>query len=62
MSSIKVARGRQHKPTQAEVAAAWERLREAANGGSMQASALLIALVEGKPVLALDLVRGQSVV
>lgn len=45
------ARGRQHKPTRSEVAAAWDRLRAAADQGSVQASALLIALSEGKPLL-----------
>lgn len=47
-------RGRQAKPTRAEVAAAWGRLRAAADQGDIQACAALIALAESKP-LALDL-------
>lgn len=46
-------RGRQAKPTRAEVAAAWGRLRAAADQGDVQACAALIALSEGKP-LAID--------
>lgn len=54
MNTAKPARGRQHKPTRSEVAAAWGRLREAASDGSVQASALLIALAENKPVIAVE--------
>lgn len=54
MNTAKPARGRQHKPTRSEVAAAWGRLREAAAEGSVQASALLIALAENKPVIAIE--------
>lgn len=54
MNIAKTARGRQHKPTRTEVAAAWGRLREAASQGSVQASALLIALTENKPVIAME--------
>ena len=54
MNTPKPARGRQHKPTCSEVAAAWSRLREAAADGSVQASALLIALAENKPVIAME--------
>ena len=43
-------RGRQAKPTRHEVSAAWDRLRSAADGGDLQANALLIALVENKPL------------
>jgi sugar/nucleoside kinase (ribokinase family) len=43
-------RGRQAKPTKVEVVAAWDRLRTAATAGDLQASALLIALAEGKPL------------
>lgn len=43
-------RGRQAKPTRNEVSAAWDRLRSAADGGDLQASALLIALAESKPL------------
>ena len=55
MNTAKPARGRQHKPTRSEVAAAWNRLREDAADGSVQASALLIALAENKPVIAMEL-------
>lgn len=51
MTTTTKTRGRQHKPTRSEVAAAWDRLRAAADKGSIQASALLIALSEGKPLL-----------
>ena len=54
MNTPKPARGRQHKPTRSEVTAAWSRLREAAADGSVQASALLIALAENRPVLAME--------
>ena len=54
MNTAKPARGRQHKPTRSEVAVAWGRLREAADNGSVQASALLIALAENKPVIAME--------
>ncbi|SER53289.1 MULTISPECIES: hypothetical protein [Pseudomonas] len=47
-------RGRQHKPTRSEVAAAWERIRSAADQGDVQASALLIALAENLPVLQVE--------
>ncbi|MGY2191875.1 hypothetical protein [Pseudomonas pergaminensis] len=47
-------RGLQAKPTRAEINAAWGRLREAAADGSVQASALLIALAENKPVIAME--------
>lgn len=49
MTTIKT-RGRQARPTRAEVAAAWSRIRAAADAGSVQASAALIALSEGRPV------------
>jgi len=52
--TAKTARGRQHKPTRSEVAAAWGRLRDAASEGSIQASALLIALAENKLVIAME--------
>ena len=45
------SRGRQHKPTQSEVAAAWDRIRTKADQGDVAASALLIALAEKRPVL-----------
>lgn len=50
MSTEIKTRGRQAKPTRHEVSAAWDRLRSAADGGDLQASALLIALVESKPL------------
>lgn len=49
MSTTTKMRGRQAKPTHAEVAAAYERLRAAANSGNVQASAALIALAERLP-------------
>lgn len=51
MNTTTIQRGRQHKPTRAEVSAYYERLRAAANRGDVQASALLIALAENRPVL-----------
>ena len=50
MSTAIKPRGRQAKPTRVEVAAAWNRLRAAAEAGSVQASAALIALAENKPL------------
>ena len=50
MSTAIKPRGRQAKPTRVEVAAAWNRLRAAAEAGSVQASAALIALAEGRPL------------
>jgi hypothetical protein len=52
MSTTPKSRGQQAKPTRAEVKAAWGRLRTAADQGSVQASALLIALVENRPLIA----------
>lgn len=50
-------RGHQTKPTRAEINAAYERLRIAANSGSVQANAALIALAERRPLLPMvDLV------
>jgi hypothetical protein len=54
MSTTTKPRGHQAKPTRAEVKAAWGRLRSAAEQGNVQASALLIALTENKPVLGLQ--------
>lgn len=42
-TTVKV-RGRQYRPTRAEIRAAWDRLRTAADHGDIQASAALIAL------------------
>ncbi len=47
-------RGPQAKPTRAELNSAWARLRAAADKGSVEACALLIALSENKPVIALE--------
>lgn len=44
-------RGRQSKPTRSELNAAWARLRTAADSGDLQATALLVALSENKPLL-----------
>ena len=46
--STKPARGRQSRPTRAEVAAYYELLRTKANDGDVQASAALIALAENR--------------
>lgn len=47
-------RGPPKKVTRAEVFDAWARLRAAASRGDLQASALLIALAENKPVIAFE--------
>lgn len=47
-------RGRQYRPTRAEIRAAWDRLRTAADRGDIQASAALIALAASEK-------RGRSV-
>lgn len=47
-------RGHQTKPTRAEISAAYERLRLAANSGSVQANAVLIALAERRPLLPME--------
>lgn len=47
-------RGHQTKPTRAEITAAYERLRIAANSGNVQASAALIALAEHRPLLPIE--------
>ena len=49
--STKPARGRQSRPTRAEVAAYYELLRTKASDGDVQASAALIALAERRPIL-----------
>lgn len=41
---------KQSRPTKAEITAARVRLREAANAGDIQASALLIALTDAQAV------------
>lgn len=46
-------RGHQVRPTKAEVDNAWIRIRSAADAGDLQASALLVALAEKKPILQL---------
>lgn len=48
------ARGRQAKPTKAEVSVAWSCIRTAAQRGDLQASVFLIALSEGRPIFHLD--------
>lgn len=50
MSTAIKPRGRQAKPTRVEVAAAWDRLRAAADRGDIQAIGVLIALSENKPL------------
>lgn len=47
-------RGPQAKPTRAELNSAWARIRLAADQGSVEACALLIALAENKPVISID--------
>jgi hypothetical protein len=54
MSSSTKTRGHQTKPTRAEIIAAYERLRIAANSGSVQANAALIALAERRPLLPME--------
>lgn len=54
MSVAIPTRGRQARPTRAEIASAWQRIRAAAEAGDLQASALLIALGEGKPLMHTD--------
>ncbi len=54
MSLAITTRGRQAKPTRAEIASAWQRIRAAAEAGDLLASALLIALGEGKPLAHKD--------
>jgi hypothetical protein len=51
MSTHTKPRGLQAKPTRSEVSAAWGRLRSAADQGSVQANALLIALAENRPLI-----------
>lgn len=48
----KPQRGRQCRPTRRELEAAWVRLRAAADQGDIQATALLVALAENKPLLS----------
>ena len=43
-------RGQQAKPTKADLSAAWVRLREAAERGSVEAIALLIVLAENRSI------------
>lgn len=50
MSTTK-ARGPQLKATRSDIEKAWQRLRAAADTGDLQASALLIALAENRPLL-----------
>jgi hypothetical protein len=47
-------RGRQARPTKSDVSGAWASIRSAAAQGDIQASALLIALTEGRPLLHVD--------
>lgn len=52
MNTIDKPRGRQVRPNRAELTAAWSRIRDAADKGSIPASALLIALSENKPFVS----------
>lgn len=52
MSIIDKPRGRQVRPNRAELTAAWSRIRDAADKGSILASALLITLSENKPFVS----------
>lgn len=47
-------RGQQAKPTKADLSAAWVRLREAAERGSVEANALLIVLAENRSIILGD--------
>lgn len=49
-SSARPTRGRQARPTRAELNAAWSRLKTESNRGNVVACALLVALAEGHPV------------
>jgi len=51
MGTTDRTRGRQQHPSRSELVAAWSRIRDAADKGSIQASALLIALSENKPLV-----------
>lgn len=53
-------RGHQVRPTKTEVNTAWGRLRSAADSGDLQASALLVALAENKPLLLLPAAPGAG--
>lgn len=53
-TTITKQRGPQSKPTRAELNSAWARIRSAADKGSVEACALLIALCENKPVISLE--------
>ncbi|MGC8099871.1 hypothetical protein [Metapseudomonas otitidis] len=50
-------RAKQTRPVRAEVKAAWERIRLAAGSGDIQASALLIALTEHRPLIRADIAQ-----
>ncbi|WP_162987976.1 hypothetical protein [Stutzerimonas urumqiensis] len=52
MSTTEKPRGRQQRPNRTELIAAWSRIRDAADKGSIPASALLIALSENKPFVS----------
>ena len=44
-------RGRNHKATSSDIEKAWRRIRDAADAGNLEASALLIALAEKRPFI-----------
>lgn len=50
MTEATKTRGRQRRPTASDVARYYDRLRSAADQGNVQATALLIALAERRPV------------
>ena len=54
MSIAITTRGRQARPTRAEIASAWQRIRDAAEAGDLLACALLIALSESKAPMHTD--------
>lgn len=58
MQPISKHRGRQAKPTKAEVSAAWSQIRVAADAGDLQAAAILVALAESKPLFSVADVAG----
>lgn len=51
---MRKARCRNNRPTSSDVRDAWRRLRQASEEGNVQATALLVALAENKPLIHLD--------
>ncbi|RXU25525.1 hypothetical protein SAMN05444503_1177 [Pseudomonas sp. BS3767] len=51
MQTTKPPRGRNHKATSSDIEKAWRRIRDAADAGNLEASALLIALADKRPLI-----------